>query len=140
MPNPSVIAALNTNTEITTMLCQALQEEGYQSVAGSVSAFREGRQDLTTFLRLHDPAVVIWDIALPYDENWTYFQQVQASSAAQGRRFVLTTTNKAALEHITGPLPSLELIGKPYQLEDVLAAVRRAGGGGPATTDHATHC
>jgi hypothetical protein len=47
----------------------------------------------------------------------------------RGRRFVLTTTNKAVLEGITdsAELADIhELIGKPYDLGQITQAVRSA--------------
>jgi hypothetical protein len=42
------------------------------------------------------------------------------------RQFVLTTTNKPALEKLVGETDALEIIGKPYDLRQVVAAVRTA--------------
>jgi hypothetical protein len=49
---------------------------------------------------------------------------VQASAATHGVRFILTTTNKPAFEDLVGPTPTHELLGKPYELDDLLAAVQ----------------
>ena len=40
--------------------------------------------------------------------------------------FVLTTTNKPALDALVGPTDALEIIGKPFDLDQLVAAVRRA--------------
>ncbi len=57
---------------------------------------------------------------------WAYFQEVQASDALRDRRLILTTTNKRALEQLVGPTPTHELVGTPFDMEALLAAVRRA--------------
>ena len=44
----------------------------------------------------------------------------------QRREFVLTTTNKPALEQLVGDTEALEIIGKPYDLRRVIDAVRAA--------------
>ena len=41
-------------------------------------------------------------------------------------RFVLTTTNKAVLERLVSPTPAHELVSKSYDLDALVAAVRRA--------------
>jgi DNA-binding response OmpR family regulator len=73
---------------------------------------------------------VIYDISLPYAENWTFFRLIRDTQAAQGRQFIVTTPNKRALEEVIGQSEVLELIGKPYDMEIILAkvadAVRRA--------------
>jgi DNA-binding NtrC family response regulator len=46
--------------------------------------------------------------------------------AAAGRRWVLTTTNKGALDELVGSTPALEIIGKPFDLDQMLETVKRA--------------
>ena len=41
-------------------------------------------------------------------------------------QFVLTTTNKPALDKLVGETEALEVIGKPYDLRQVVDAVRAA--------------
>ena len=125
VPAP-VVAVVQTSEDIVHLLCDVLTGGGFQPVVGYVPDFREVRQDFAAFLAEHDPVVLIWDIALPYEQNWAYFQQVAQSDAARGRRFVLTTTNKRALETLVGATSAHELIGKPYDLDELLAAVHRA--------------
>ncbi len=127
-PDGPVVAIINTSEDIVVLLRELLPDDGFRPVAGFVPDIGEGRQELDAFLREHDPAAIIWDIAVPYERNWAYFQQASASEAARGRRFVLTTTNKHALEELVGPTPAHELIGKPYDIEALLAAVHRAAG------------
>ena len=44
----------------------------------------------------------------------------------KGRPFVITTTNKPALDKLVGETEALEIIGKPYDLAQVVDAVRAA--------------
>ncbi len=126
MPAAPVVAIVNTSEDIVVLLRELLAGDGFRPVAGFVPDFREGREDLDGFLREHDPAVIIWDIGFPYDRNWAYFQQASAREAARGRRFVLTTTNKRALDELVGPTNSFEIIGKPFDLDHIVQAVRQA--------------
>ena len=49
----------------------------------------------------------------------------------KGRRFVLTTTNKRALDGMVGSTNTIEIIGKPYDLDQVVKAVKKAAGLSP---------
>ena len=121
-----VVAVIDTSEDVVAFLTQVLEEEGYRPVVGYVVDFREGRQDLAAFLAEHRPAAVIWDIGFPYAPNWAFFQTVQGSAVAHECRFILTTTNKPALEDLVGPTPTHELLGKPYDLDQLLTAVQQA--------------
>jgi len=121
-----MVAVINRSEDLAQLLCQVLEMDGYRAVANSGIDYRTERASLDAFLAEHDPAVIIWDIGLPYAENWAYVQQVRRGDGGRDRRFVLTTTNKRALEARVGPTPTLELIGKPYNVDHLLDAVRRA--------------
>lgn len=123
---PPLVAVVNTSEEVAHLLQQVFEGEGFRTVATFVPDLKRRTPDPADFLLQHDPPVVVWDIALPYEENWQFFQSVQQSRAAQGRRFVLTTTNKQALEQLVGPAPAHQLIGRPFDLEEIVQAVRRA--------------
>ena len=72
------------------------------------------------------PAVIVYDISPPYDANWRFLRLVRSAEPLQRREFVLTTTNKPALEQLVGDTEALEIIGKPYDLRRVIDAVRAA--------------
>jgi hypothetical protein len=44
----------------------------------------------------------------------------------KARTFVITTTNKPALDQLVGENEAIEIIGKPYDLQQVVEAVRSA--------------
>jgi DNA-binding response OmpR family regulator len=122
------VAVINTSEEIAQALEWALQDEGWTTARAFTLDFKAGRQDLAAFLRQHDPRAIVWDIAIPYEENWAFCQQAQQLPETQGLPFVLTATNQAALEGLVGPTNTLEIIGKPFDLQRMIDAVRRALG------------
>lgn len=121
-----VIAVLNSSEDVVQMLREVLEAAGYVTVTAHVPDIKQGREDLIAFLAHHDPRVIVYDVSPPYEENWTFMRLVQSSEAARGRRFVLTTTNKRALEDQVGATETIEVIGKPYDVEMILEEVRRA--------------
>lgn len=110
------------------MLGIMLRHRGFRTVAAHVPDLRAGKTDLAGFLAMHDPQVFLYDISIPYDRNWEYLQNLRALPAMQGRQFVLTTTNKRVLEGLVGPTDTIEIHGKPYDLEAIVQAVERAAG------------
>ncbi len=125
----AVIAVVNSSEDTVEMLRASLQQHGFTSVVtGHVHDFKTGEVDFPAFLAEHDPAVLIYDISLPYDRNWTFLKLVLDTEAMRGRQVVLTTTNKARLEELVGPTATLEIVGKPYDLDLIVGAVEAALG------------
>ncbi len=122
-----VIAIVNSSEETAQVLQDLLEDEGFTTVVAYVVDFKFGRQDLSAFITAHQPRAVLYDVALPYVENWNYFcQQILAAGYLPPERFVLTTANKSVLDLLVGPTPTFELIGRPFDLDAILQAVRRA--------------
>jgi CheY-like chemotaxis protein len=126
-----LVAVVNTSEELADVLASVLEDEGFRTTIAYIVDFKRGRRDLAAFLAEHDPQVLLWDLAIPYEENWAYLQGVLRSPPALGRQVILTTTNKAALERLVGPTEALEVIGRPFDLDELVAAVRRATGRDP---------
>ena len=78
-------------------------------------------------MRQYRPQIVVYDIALPYEENWRLFQSIRDSPACAGVRFVLTSTNVAQVEKVAKPEQHIhEIVGKPYDLDELVRAVKDA--------------
>jgi CheY-like chemotaxis protein len=120
------IAVFNSSDDTVELLRTALEAEGFQTVAGHIPDVKKGDLDLIEFVNHHTPAVILYDISPPYDANWRFLRLVRSSEALKKHQFVLTTTNKPALEQLVGETEALEIIGKPYDLRQVVEAVRTA--------------
>ena len=123
------IAVINSNEDTTEMVRACLQDQGFTSVVvAHVTEIKRGQTDFLKFLDTHDPRIFVWDIGIPYEENWRFTRVILNNEQMKGRRLVLTTTNKRALDAMVGPTEALEIIGKPYDLDQVVRAVKKAAG------------
>jgi DNA-binding response OmpR family regulator len=124
---PNVVAVFNTSEDTTSLLRVVLEQAGFVVVTAFTHALRDGKIDLETFMRQHRPKVVVYDIAIPYEQNWRLFQHIRSSPACEGVYFVLTTTNAAQVAKVAGPEQHLhEIVGRPLDLEEVVRAVRES--------------
>jgi DNA-binding NtrC family response regulator len=122
MPAP-LIACVNSSEDLVQLLAEYFREEGFRAVT-QVSSVRSDPTRLVTFLTdLHADAC-IYSVSPPYDAGWQEFLKLR--TAVPGCTYLVTTTNKRALDALVGPTDSLEIIGKPYDLDQVVAAVQQA--------------
>ena len=125
------VLIFNSNQDIVDMLRLALGEEGYRVGAYHVARFKRGEEDVLEVLERDAPRVVVFDVAPPYQSNWAFFRLASASPAGQRTRWLVTTTNVRALAEEAGegiPEDPIEVWGKPYDLELIVARVRELAG------------
>ena|SRR5204863_683853 len=121
-----VVAVFNSNEDTVEMLRLLLEHEGFQTVAGTVPDIKHGRTDLLEFVEQHRPDVIVYDVSPPLEQNWTFLRLVQNAEALKGCGWVITSTNKEALEELVGEAGTFELLGKPEDLKRIVEAVRNA--------------
>ena len=119
-----VVGIVNSSEDTVAMLRTVMEQAGFLTVAAHVTDIRNGREDFVEYVRSNDLRVVVYDVSPPYEENWTFLKLLLDTDVMRGRGVVLTTTNKAALEGLVGPTDAIEILGKPYDLNAVLTAVR----------------
>jgi CheY-like chemotaxis protein len=122
----TTVAVINSNADTVEALRVFLEQRGFDTVSTHIDEIKRGQVDFLEFLRTHDPAALVYDISPPYDNNWTFLQLIRSSEAMRGRAVVITTTHKANLERLVGPTEAMEIVGKPYDLEQIAGAVGRA--------------
>ncbi len=123
----TLVAVVNSSEDVRALIAETLESFGYVTVMGHVDDFKHGRTAIESFLDQHDPRVVVWDVSPPYVQNWAFVQDVINGQAGRGRGWVVTTTNKDALDSLVGRATgAIELVGKPFDLEEIAGAVVRA--------------
>ena len=121
-----VVAVINTNDDLVNVLREALMEQGLSVVTGHIRDIKSGRLDFAEFLRAHNPSVIIYDISVPYEDNWTFFQTLKQLPDAAHREFVVTTVNRRVLQRRVGPVDVIEIQGgRADDLDPVVEAVVR---------------
>lgn len=123
---PSV-AVFNSSSDTIEILKLALEEGGYAVATGHVSDLKKGHVDVLEFVETHQPDVVIYDVALPYEENWRFLRLLQSSDALKKLKWVITTTHKQRLRELVGECGEVyEVVGKPYDVQQIMNAVKSA--------------
>ena len=112
------------------LLCEWFEMQGMIVTAAQLLDFRRGHRDLSQFLADIRPDVIVYDIALPYDVNWQYFQMLLARRDFSQIPVVLTTGNLAALQMLVAGSTAHELVRTPHdlwKLQEVVTQVLMPG-------------
>jgi DNA-binding response OmpR family regulator len=125
---PPIVSLFNASDDTVEMVKRMLETTGICCLTTCRFAdLRKGNIDFNTYLRTCNPAVVIFDISPPYVENWAFFKTMRDSIGMEKRGLVLTTTNKLRLDEIIGnDSNAIEIVGKPYDLQQICDAIERA--------------
>jgi len=122
-----VVAILNTSPDTIDLLKDVLEHAGMLAVWGYTHDIRSGKLDLERFMRVHEPDVILYDIAPPYDRNWQFLQHLRSMPPITGRQFVLMTTNVERVREQVGTAEHVyEIVGKPFDLDQIVKAVKEA--------------
>ncbi len=129
-----VVAVFNTSPDVVDMLRLALNMEGFVVVTGMTFDIRDGHLDLDSFVRTHQPDVIVYDVGLPYDQNWQLCCHIRRRPTVAHIPFVLTSTNAARVRPLTADEPVHEIVGKPYDLIELVRILRRICGEQPKSS------
>jgi DNA-binding NtrC family response regulator len=125
MKPPKTIAVLNGSLEISKILEEFLREEGFNTVNGIITDFKTGKESFVSFMKTHQPDLILYDVPPPYDHNLTFLELLKATDLIKDECIIVTTTNKAALEKLAGKHQVLEILGKPYDLKIVVETINQ---------------
>jgi CheY-like chemotaxis protein len=122
-----VVAVVNTNDDLVQSLRDVLEDEGFAVVTLHIRDIKAGKADFTAFLQSHDPDVIVYDITVPYETSWTFFQTLRKLPECQGRKFVVTTVNKRVMEERVGKTDVVEIVGgRAQDFEPTIEAIQKA--------------
>lgn len=126
---PPVVAIFNTSPDTVEMLRIVLEQAGFVVMGLYTYEARDGRINIENIFNQHEPDVVIYDIAPPYEKNWREFRHMCSMPALAKRKFVLTTTNiQRVREAVDNPPEMFEIVGKPYDLGVIVEQVKKLTG------------
>ncbi len=121
-----VVALFNANPDVLALVGKLLESAGFDVVSALTPEVRDGRCDVRCMMDRYDPAVVVYDIAAPYEEHWAMFQQLRAT-AMRERRFIITSANRARVERLAGRDERIfEIVDQPPDLDTIVQAVKEA--------------
>jgi CheY-like chemotaxis protein len=125
-PGP-VVAVINSTPDVVDMLRLTLEQAGFVVVTSLTFEIRDGRVEIERFIEQHQPRVIVYDVAPPYQANWQLFQHLASMPVMEGRQFVVTSTNAKHVEGLAGPQQHIyEIVGKPMDLGQLVQAVKEA--------------
>ena len=120
-----VAAVVNTNPDLVELLKARIESAGFVVLVLHIAEIRAGL-DLEAVMAQHDPQVIVYDIVMPYERNWRFFEHLRGT-AFKNRRFVLTTPNAAALRRQLGRDEAVyEIIDDGADVDAIVQAVREA--------------
>jgi DNA-binding response OmpR family regulator len=126
MGSLGVVALFNGNPDVLALVGKLLVSAGFEVVSALIPEVRDGRCDVSRMVDRSDPAVVVYDIAAPYEENWAMFERLRAT-AMRDRRFVITSANPSRVERLAGRDERIfEIVDQPLDLDNIVHAVKDA--------------
>jgi len=73
-------------------------------------------EESRTLLNTIRPDVILFDLSIPYSQNWECFKHLTEVGLFGASPVILTTTNRRALDQIVGATDAFEVIGTPHDL------------------------
>ncbi len=122
-----VVSVVNTNPDLVRILRMSLERAGFIVFVIHIEDIKLGAANVESFLHQHDPKVIVYDVAPPYEMNWRFLDHLRSATGFEGRQFVLTSVNAARVREIVGTDETVyEVAGEPDDVAAVVRAVKEA--------------
>lgn len=122
-----LVAIFNSCDKLIEEVRSALDAAGFAVATARLAEIQSGILDLVAFIEVHDPDVIVYDLPRPYENHWNFLKLLKETNSLRDRQWILTTTDKRALDAAVGASGVVEIIvGQPYGADDVVEAVRLA--------------
>lgn len=124
--NQPVVAILNHNDQASRWLRQQLESRGLDVVEANLTDVQRGELDLVDFVQRNQPSVMIYDIAPPFFNSWTFYRLIKGHSAIQRCQVVLTTANRKAFEdsRVVDRIDAYQLTGDSDEATPLIQTVQ----------------
>ena len=71
--------------------------------------------------------MIVYDLPRPFERHWNFLRLLRQTDALRKRTWILTTTDKKALDAAVGASGVIEIVfGEPYSIREVVEAVHHA--------------
>jgi DNA-binding NtrC family response regulator len=122
-----VVAVFNSSDDMVELLRMMLENNGFVVVSGHIADLRRGKLDLQAFVTQNQPRAVVYDLVPPYDAQWAFLDHLRQVSPLRDVPFVITSTNAKMARELAGRTEQvIEILGRPFDMDELLKAVRRA--------------
>ena len=133
MADRQCVAVINSTPDAVDLLKDALEHAGFVVMTAFTWDIQGGELNLEAFLRVSQPKVIVYDIAPPYDRNWSFLEHLR-STILKDYKFVLTTMNVRHLEALVGRDERVyEIVGKAEDLDAIVRATKEAARSRPTS-------
>lgn len=121
------VAIVNTTPDAVDMLRLAFEDAGFVVVSCFTHDIRDGQTDFASFVTQHQPRVIVYDLAPPYEKNFRLFEHLRAMDVVQDAHFVITSVNPPNVRDLIGRDERIyEVVDRHEDLMTLVQAVKQA--------------
>jgi DNA-binding response OmpR family regulator len=127
------ILILNSSPDTCEMLEAYFRLQGWEPFTCLLKQVRDTTLSGAALIASYQPSVIVIDVTIPYDANWSAVQGLRADPEVTCP-IIVTTTNEGALRRLIGVEDDVvEIFSKPYDLDQLKHAMIVAVGGSDVT-------